>query len=84
MDRYGARMTTHIRKPLPRKGGNSFYRDKNDYTRYALTLCGEPVTDKDVDWRTANTKKFRAAGWPVCAGCIHVWCAMTRQEARTR
>jgi hypothetical protein len=60
---------THIRKAMPHKGGNSFYRDKNDYTRFALTLCGAPVTDQDVDLRTATTKKFKAGNWPVCADC---------------
>jgi hypothetical protein len=62
-------MTVHIRARMPRKGGNSFYRDKTDYTRFAVTLCGAPVTDRDVDYITANTKKFRASGWPVCVGC---------------
>ncbi len=60
----------HIRKPMPRKGGNSFYRDKNDYTKFCVTLCGAPVTDKDVDYRTAGTKKFRAGGWGVCIQCL--------------
>lgn len=61
---------THIRKVMPRKGGNSFYRDKNDYTKFCQTLCGEPVTDKDIDFRTANTKKFLAGGWPTCDKCM--------------
>lgn len=61
--------TTHIRKPMPRKGGNNFYRDKNDYSKFALTFCGAPVTNKDIDFQTANTKKFKASGWLVCAEC---------------
>ncbi len=54
---------------MPRKGGSSFYRDKNDYTKFCVTLCGAPVTDQDVDYATANTKKFRAGGWDVCVAC---------------
>ena len=61
---------THIRARMPRKGGNNFYRDRNDYTKFSVTLCGAPVTDKDVDYTVANTKKFRASGWPVCAACL--------------
>lgn len=60
---------THIRHRMPRKGGNSFYRDKTDYTRFCKTLCGAAVTDRDVDYATANTKKFRTSEWPVCAAC---------------
>ena len=60
----------HIRVRLPRKGGNSFYRDKNNYTIFCVTLCGAPITDKDIDYATANTKKFRARGWLVCVACL--------------
>lgn len=63
-------MKSHIRARMPRKGGNSFYRDKNDYAKCCVTLCGAPVTDKDVDYAHANTEKFRAGGWPVCAACL--------------
>jgi hypothetical protein len=48
---------THIRKPLPKKGGNSFYRDNRIFT--ATTLCGEAVTDRDVDYRYGGTKTFQ-------------------------
>jgi len=65
-------MASHIRAAMPRKGGNSFYRDKTDYTAYAKTLCGAAVTDKDVDLRTASTKKFQASGWPVCQACANL------------
>lgn len=63
-------MTSHIRARMPRKGGNSFYRDKNDYTRFCVTLCGASITDRDIDYATANTKKFRSSNWPVCPACI--------------
>lgn len=64
--------TPHIRKPMPRKGGNSFYRDKNDYSKFCVTLCGAAITDRDVDFRTAGTKKFRADGWAAktCPTCM--------------
>jgi hypothetical protein len=55
---------------MPKRRGNSFYRDKRDLSKFAVTLCGAPITDRDVDYATANTKKFRAAGHPVCAACI--------------
>ena len=55
---------------MPRKRGNSFYRDKNDYSKYAVSLCGAPITDQDVDFFTAGTKKFRAGGWPTCPACV--------------
>lgn len=63
---------SHIRKPVPRKRGNSFYRDKTDYSRFAATLCGAPVTDKDIDCRTAGTKKFRESEWwwKTCPSCL--------------
>ena len=48
----------HIRKPVPRKGGNNFYRDKNDYSRFAASLCGAAITDRDVDYLQAGTKLF--------------------------
>lgn len=55
---------------MPRKGGNNFYRDKNDYTKFCVTLCGAAITDKDIDYATANTKKFRASNFPICQACI--------------
>ena len=60
----------HIRQAMPRRGGNSFYRDKNDYTKFCVTLCGAPVTDQDVDFRTAGTKKFKMGGYQVCPECL--------------
>lgn len=77
---------SHIRKPLPRKGGNSFYRDKNDYSRYAATLCGAPVTDKDIDYFTAGTKKFLASDWALkqtCGKCLDL-CDRPTLDARVR
>ena len=63
---------SHIRARMPRKGGNSFYRDKRDYGRFAVTLYRESITDKDVDYATAKTKRFRASGWPTCQRCLDI------------
>lgn len=55
----GRKMPTfHVRKPLPPKGGNSFYRDKSDRTKFSVSVCGAPITSNDVDFRTAGTKRF--------------------------
>jgi hypothetical protein len=62
----------HIRAKMPRKGGNSFYRDKNDYTKFCVSLCGAPVTDKDIDFFTAGTKKFKTGNWPTCPDCVRL------------
>jgi hypothetical protein len=68
--------TPHIRKPLPRRGGNSFYRDTRDFSHLAATFCGAPVTDKDMDIRTAGTKRFRAlvqrGEWAICGECLRL------------
>ncbi len=66
-------MIAHIRRPMPPKRGNSFYRDKTDYSKYALSLCGAPITPKDVDYRTAGTKKFLFEyATQVCQTCLEV------------
>lgn len=67
-------VTIHVRQPLPRKGGNSFYRDKNDYTKFAKTLCGAPVTEYDTNLRDVTTKKAQAYyatsdRFTVCVAC---------------
>ena len=62
-------LTQHIRRPLPRKGGNSFYKDRG--VRQAYTLCGAPVTDRDWDLRTALAKKHREqAERECCPTCL--------------
>ena len=68
----GVRILPHVRARMPRKGGNSFYRDKRDYSKFCVTLCGASITDKDIDYATANTTKFRTGGWPVCLECLQV------------
>lgn len=64
--------TQHIRQPLLRKRGNSFYRDTTVYA--TTTLCGAHVTDRDVDFRYGGTKRFTkwALDQPgVCPECLH-------------
>ena len=59
---------------MPKKGGNQFYRDKTDYSKFCVSLCGAPITDRDVDYRTAGTKVFQK--WnadhqgETCAQCL--------------
>lgn len=63
----------HIRTPLPRRGGNSFYRDTRDFV--ASTYCGAAVTYFDVNARDVTTKTARAfyatptTAFVVCATC---------------
>lgn len=65
----------HIRKPLPRRGGNSFYRDRRDLSALAATFCGAEVTAYDVTTRDATTKKAQhfyrthADTWQLCPAC---------------
>lgn len=58
----------HVRVKQALKGGSQFYRDKR--IGVAATLCGAPVTDKDIDYKTAGTKKFRVSGWECCVRCL--------------
>jgi hypothetical protein len=76
MDASGTvtRVIQHIRKPMPRRGGNSFYRDRRDFSSYAATLCGAPVTSLDIGFREAGFKTM--AQWfkaqtdrELCAAC---------------
>lgn len=60
----------HIRQPLPRRGGNSFYRDTGDRSGFAATLCGAAVTSQDVDQRdAARIVRANCDVWPVCQTC---------------
>lgn len=73
-------MTTyHFRQRMPRKGGNSFYRDKADYSAYAKTFCGAVLTEFDADW------KSRSLQWTNRDGVVMVpceQCIALRQETR--
>jgi hypothetical protein len=66
----------HIRAPLPRKGGNHFYRD--NAPRVAKTLCGEPVTSHDIrySWQAFATDDFRP-----CCRCVEIRRNTPRSQA---
>ena len=65
----------HIRKPLPARRGNSFYRDKRDLSAFAATFCGAPVTAYDLnsrEWGSKVAQEFyrqNAERWVVCPDC---------------
>lgn len=54
-EKYGETLRGfHLRVPMRRRGGNSFYRDKSQ--RPVQTLCGAPVGDHDAPETIASTK----------------------------
>lgn len=57
----------HIRRRLPRAGGNSFYR--NRAIRYAGTFCGGAPTSFDGDWRS---KAEPCDGRVACSECVRI------------
>ena len=50
-------ITVHLRQPLPRKGGNNFYRDRRIFTSH--TYCGAPCGEFDVQPKDVTTKAGR-------------------------
>lgn len=64
-----SRPLAHIRQPFLRslRTHRNWVAVRDPEPR---TLCGATVTDRDVSYTTAGTKKFRASGWPVCAACL--------------
>ena len=61
---------SHIRFPLPRRGGSQWYRDQRDLSAFTRTMCGAPITDRDVNWNYGRTKKFAAFGG-ACPSCLN-------------
>jgi hypothetical protein len=55
----------HVRRPLPQKRGNQFYRDRA--VRIPETVCGAPVTDLDLAPR--DLAAAQKAGWEICPEC---------------
>ena len=58
-------MTFHIRRPMGRNRGGSFYKDRSD--RYRGTFCGADPTECDI------THREKAVAWKQnepCADCI--------------
>lgn len=61
--------TVHVRTKPPRRRGNQWYRDNDCPPAY--TLCGAPVTDRDLSLFEARTKRLRK--WceeHVCPACM--------------
>lgn len=62
--------TFHLRRPLPKRRGNQFYRDKRDFADFDATVCGAAVTEYDQphnrpnrmqDWYDAHYEVERTA-----------------------
>jgi len=68
-------MTCHIREPLPKRGGNQWYRDKS--MPESRTLCGAPCGYYDIPFRDTKFKKFNAldpfyvSKGGVCPECLN-------------
>lgn len=60
----------HIRRPLPRKGGNQWYRAHE--VRTPTTYCGADVTAHDVGCRDSTDSWMRDDGtfFKTCAACV--------------
>ena len=60
----------HLRKRLPRLGGNSFYRDNR--VRVSETICGAPCTAYDQAWNAKPKAWARDDGQQFfpCQACL--------------
>ena len=65
-------ITFHIRAPMPRKGGNQFYRDKTH--RVAKTLCGDSVTEHDIRF---SERPLPFGMYVPCERCVDIRMATT-------
>lgn len=62
-------MTTHIRKSTgARWRDRRILAIRNAVT--AATLCGDPITDKDMT--PADARKAIPAGWALCPRCVSI------------
>lgn len=74
----------HVRKPMPPKRGNSWYRDKR--TIESATFCGSECTSNDVAYRDTGYKKFNANDpfWVsrggICAQCLELAATLRAQR----
>lgn len=61
----------HIRKRIPSRGGNQFYKARplsdEAAARLVVTFCGAPATIYDLGWKDRNYKWTRANA---CAACV--------------
>ena len=71
----------HILQRQPRRGGNSFYRDKS--ARESKTFCGATVTLCDIFWNDAARDWIHPTrGLMVpCTDCMRRRRALKRMEA---
>lgn len=67
--------TYHIRRPLRRAGGSSYYRDKGDRGRG--TYCGAAPTDHD---RAARDTAEPWGEWVPCPDCIAARAAIAKAQ----
>jgi hypothetical protein len=65
-----AMTTFHIRAPMPRKGGNSFYKDNSP--RIAKTLCGQPVTSHDIRFSWGAASAEPVGNFVCCEQCLAI------------
>lgn len=62
----------HIRRRLPRRGGNWFYKAGPVGDQHIKTFCGAEVTDRDTTWQHRNTKWTRANACPACLEAVEL------------
>lgn len=67
----------HLRKPLPPKGGNQFYKSRA--IREVFTFCGAPVTDIDGG-PASKIKSFTWEDGTQIEACPH--CISLRDAAK--
>ena len=62
----------HIRRRMPRRGGNQYYLDRSN--RPVFTYCGAPVTEYDDNWRSKAHPWKRRDGTEMvaCVECVRV------------
>jgi len=60
----------HIRKQLPKRGGNQFY--KAAPPKACATLCGAEPTSDDLAWGQRNHKWTRENACPACVAAIGI------------
>lgn len=56
----------HIRKRLPRAGGNQFYKARPTADSAVLTFCGAEPTTLDLSWKDGKTKWAQENACPAC------------------
>lgn len=64
----------HVRKRIPSRGGNQFYKARpmsdEAAARLVVTFCGAPATTYDLGWGQRNHKWTRSNACPACVQVI--------------